>query len=175
MNRKRIRDHVAQLLESMGVMHAPVDVHSIAKLLDIEVRRRDFEEDLSGFAYQKDGERIIGVNANESYLRQRFTIAHELGHLRLTPRDDLTVDRNFAMQYRNGLSSQGTDLKEMEANYFAAELLMPASFLKEHIELFKDEYGAVDFEDDRFVKLLADKYKVSRHAMSVRLASLHYI
>lgn len=175
MNRKKIRDHVAQLLDSMNVIDAPVNVLEIIKFLNIEIRKRDFKDDLSGFAYQKDGERIIGVNANDSPLRQRFTIAHELGHIRLAPRDDLTVDRDFALKYRNGLSSQGTDLKEMEANFFAAELLMPAGLLKEHIDLFKDEYGAIDFEDDRFVKYLADKYQVSRHAMSVRLASLHYI
>jgi Zn-dependent peptidase ImmA (M78 family) len=175
MNRKRVRLIIAELLRANEITAPPVNVLKMAKLQGVEVRKRDFEEDLSGFAFQKDGERIIGVNASENPLRQRFTIAHELGHLYLDPRDDLNVDKNFAMKYRNGVSSEGTDLKEMEANYFAAELLMPEKFLRQDIDDHKKNYGGIDFEDDELVRVLADKYEVSRHAMSVRLASLHYI
>src|SRR6266540_3390239 len=168
MNRKRIKRIISQLFSEVGVISGPIDVIYLAKILNIEIRIRDFAEDMSGFAYQKDGEKVVGVNANEGHLRQRFTIAHEFGHIYLDPRDDLNVDKNFALKYRNGLSSKGTDLKEVEANYFAAELLMPESFLKEDIEAYKKEYGGIDFEDDAVVKLLAEKYQVSRHAMSVR-------
>lgn len=175
MNRKRIRQIIANLFSELSVLSGPVDVLYIAKALNIEIRIRDFADDLSGFAYQKDGEKVIGVNANDGHLRQRFTIAHELGHIHLNPRDDLSVDRNFALQYRNGLSSQGTDLKEIEANYFAAELLMPEAFLREDIEGYQKDNGFIDFEDDKIVMLLAEKYQVSKHAMTVRLASLHYL
>lgn len=175
MNRKRIKQIIRQLFDEHSVISGPIDVIYLAKALNIEIRIRDFAEDMSGFAYQKGGEKVVGVNANDGQLRQRFTIAHELGHIYLDPRDDLNVDKNFALQYRNGLSSKGTDLKEMEANYFAAELLMPEEFLKEDIEAYKKEFGGFDFEDDELVTLLAKKYQVSRHAMSVRLASLHYI
>jgi Zn-dependent peptidase ImmA (M78 family) len=175
MNRKKIRQIVKGILDEHSVISPPIDVTYIAKALNIELRIRDFAEDLSGFAYQKNGEKVIGVNAREGRLRQRFTIAHELGHIFLDPRDDLNVDKNFALKYRNGVSSQGVDLKEMEANYFAAELLMPEDHLKEDINAYNKQYGGVDFEDDELVKLLAGKYEVSMHAMSVRLASLHYI
>jgi len=175
MNRKRIKRIVRQLLDEHSVIAGPIDVVYLAKALNIEIRLRDFAKDMSGFAYQKGGEKVIGVNASDSPLRQRFTIAHELGHIYLDPRDDLNVDKNFVLKYRNGLSSQGIDLKEMEANYFAAELLMPEDLLKEDIEAYKKEYGGFDFEDDELVRLLAGKYRVSGHAMSVRLASLHYL
>ncbi len=175
MNRKRVKQIVRQLLAEHSVISGPIDVIYLAKALNIEIRIRDFAKDMSGFAYQKAGEKVIGVNANDSPLRQRFTIAHELGHIYLDPRDDLNVDKNFVLEYRNGISSQGTHLKEIEANYFAAELLMPEELLKEDIEEYKKDYGGFDFEDDLLVNLLAKKYGVSRHAMSVRLASLHYL
>lgn len=175
MNRKKIKQAIADLFAQYGVLSAPVDVVYLSNALGIELRIRNFEKDLSGFAYQKDGEKIVGVNANEGYLRQRFTIAHELGHIFMHPRTDLSVDKNFAMRFRNGVSSQGTDLKEIEANYFAAELLMPEEFLKEDIENHQQQFGGVDFESDEVVSQLAKKYKVSRHAMLVRLASLHYL
>lgn len=175
MNRKRIKQIVSRLLAEHGFISGPIDVIYLSKALGIEIRIRDFAKDMSGFAYQKAGEKVIGVNANDGRLRQRFTIAHELGHIYLDPRDDLNVDKDFALQYRNGISSQGTHLKEIEANFFAAELLMPEDLLKEDIEAYKKEYGGFDFEDDELVRQLADKYEVSRHAMSVRLASLHYL
>lgn len=175
MNRKKIKRVVRQLLAEHNFIAGPIDVVYLAKALNIELRIRDFAKDMSGFAYQKAGEKVIGVNANDGYFRQRFTIAHELGHIFLDPRDDLNVDKNFVLQYRNGLSSEGTDLKEIEANYFAAELLMPENLLKQDIETYKNRFGGFDFEDDELVKLLAKKYEVSGQAMSVRLASLHYL
>jgi Zn-dependent peptidase ImmA (M78 family) len=175
MNRRKIRDIIAGFFESNNITSAPVDVEALAKFLHIEIRKRDFEGALSGFAYQKHGQKIIGVNADEGPLRQRFTIAHELGHLYLDPRDDLNYDKNFAMQFRNGLSSKGTNLKEIEANYFAAELLMPEDFLRQDLAAYAKDHGAVDFEDNTLVKELAEKYKVSIHAMTVRLARLHYM
>lgn len=177
MNRKKIKDIIGGLFDKYGVSAAPIDVEAICEYQNITIRRRDFEEALSGFAYQKDGEKVIGVNADEGPLRQRFTIAHELGHLFLEPRENIKYDKQFAMQYRNGLSSEGTDVKEIEANFFAAELLMPEELLKNDIEQYTRENSGktLDFEDDEVVGYLAGKYQVSRHAMSVRLASLHYI
>lgn len=170
MNRKRIREMVAAL-QAAHKLTVPVDVYELAKQLQIDIRKRDFDEELSGFAYQKNGEKVIGVNASDGPLRQRFTIAHELGHLFLDPRDDLNYDKKFVLQFRNGLSKEGTDIKEIEANYFAAELLMPEQSLKDELA----QFDGLDFEDDEVVKQLADKYDVSQQAMSVRLASLHYI
>ena len=65
----------------------------------------------------------------------------------------------------------GEDVEEREANLFAAELLMPAAFLKEDL-LGKD----VDLiGDSAFLQRLAKKYDVSVQALTFRLANLGYI
>lgn len=173
MNRKRIRDLVKSILEDYKINTAPVDIEKICTELGISIKRGSFEDDLSGFAFNRRGTQVIGVNAEDGPLRQRFTIAHELGHLKLDPRDSINYDLHFAMHLRDTTSSLGTKLKEVEANFFAAEILMPAAFLRKDIARLAK--SGIDFEDDNIVSKLAKEYQVSQHAMSVRLASLHYV
>ena len=58
---------------------------------------------------------LVLVNSRDVYGRQRFTLAHELGHLLFGDAQTYFVD------YRGA-----TNLVETRANYFAAALLMPA-------------------------------------------------
>ena len=81
------------------------------------------------------------------------------------------VDRRFQVKLRNRASSEGTDQEEQEANLFAAELLMPASFLEEDLE----ELDPVDLEDEAVIAMLAKRYKVSTRAMTFRLAYLNHL
>lgn len=97
--------------------------------------------------------------------RQRFTIAHEIGHF-LLHTEALHVDDGFGIRFRDDTSSQATDDAEIEANQFASHLLMPASFL----ELDIRKSGRIDIEDEDQVKVFADKYGVSTQAMTLRLA-----
>ena len=62
-------------------------------------------------------ERTIYINANDCAVRQRFTLAHEIGHAVLHEGQNL-------IDYRSNLDTPG-DTREAEANKFAAELLMP--------------------------------------------------
>lgn len=72
------------------------------------------------------GKGTIGFNPTESKTRQRFTIAHELGHFELHKQDSgLFVDKEFKMLFRDQNSSSGEIRKEQEANAFAAAILMP--------------------------------------------------
>ena len=69
---------------------------------------------------------------------------------------------------RNAKSSEGTDLLEIEANQFAAALLMPESLVE--VELAK-----VDSSDvEEVVRLLSRCFKVSTGAMALRLGALGY-
>lgn len=58
------------------------------------------------------------------------------------------------------------DDDEIEANQFAANLLMPTRFLRRDLQ----ELGAIDVEDATVIEELAKKYEVSPHAMTLRLA-----
>jgi Zn-dependent peptidase ImmA (M78 family) len=64
-----------------------------------------------------------------------------------------------------------TALEEIEANRFAAELLMSESFLKKDLEGLK----SIDFLDDEHISELAKKYDVSKQSLLIRLVTLGYI
>lgn len=162
--RRRI---VADLLEQAGITEPPVPVEQLARALGATVRYVPFDGELSGMLYHEAGQAVIGVNALHSPTRQRFTIAHELGHLRLHGKRKFHVDRNFRTLHRDEHSAAATDPTEMEANDFAACLLMPAEWL-EH-DITGHEF---DYEQDESLRVLADRYRVSLQAMLLRLTKL---
>jgi Zn-dependent peptidase ImmA (M78 family) len=173
VRRKHIRALVDRLLSQQRVRSAPVPVKKIAEALGVEVRLASTDDDLSGFLY-RDRKRklaVIGVNADHASNRRNFTAAHELGHFLLHDFEEVHVDRQFKVWLRSETSSQGTDLEEKEANLFAAELLMPARFLANDV----DEIGTLDVVDEDVLQNLADRYGVSKQAMTFRLAYLGYL
>jgi Zn-dependent peptidase ImmA (M78 family) len=96
----------------------PVPVESIAEdLLGLRVER--VAMDCSGMLLP--AERRILVNADEYEPRQRFTIAHELGHWVCQCLEG-TVEPVYC---RADEVDESARLLEREANVFAAELLMP--------------------------------------------------
>lgn len=172
MNKRRIRLIVQMLREKHNLNTFPVDVKQFAEASGATLRYDEFDKSLglSGFAYQKHGSKFIGVNKSEPEERQRFTIAHELGHLYIHKQNAVNYDVGI-MLFRDSHSSNGTDIKEIEANNFAAELLMP----EDHIRKDIIKMGGIDLEDDESLDGLADKYGVSRQAMTVRLTSLYFV
>lgn len=76
---------------------------------------------ISGCCYRgADGERtILWVNGAHSHARQRFTLAHELGHLRCGHDGKIPVETFMT------IGGKSTDDREVQANAFAAELLAP--------------------------------------------------
>ncbi len=76
-------------------------------------------EEIAGVLLRhEDGEALVAVNADHWPVRQRFTLAHELGHLQM----DHTEGIDWASDLFAGRSR---DPQEVEANYFAAEFLAP--------------------------------------------------
>lgn len=176
IGRRQIRERVTQLLREHGIESAPVDVEALATLMGIEVRATPADDSQSGFLYRdEEGRAIIGVNSSQSAVRQRFTVAHELGHYTLHATERLHFDdqsRGFQVHLRNDLSSEGSDRLEIEANAFAAELLMPPSFLETDLRT-SPRLNMVDA--DPAFDALAKKYEVSRRALAIRLSHLGYI
>lgn len=173
IRRKHIRSLAGQMLEDHAIALPPVEVEEIAEALGIHVQYEPAENELSGFLLRDLNRRkaIIGVNDRHPENRQRFTIAHELGHYLLHEQEKLHIDRRFQIQLRDGNSSKGESEEEKEANLFAAELLMPASFIQQDLA----EVEGLDLEDDAAIADLAKKYGVSTQAMTFRLAYLGYI
>jgi Zn-dependent peptidase ImmA (M78 family) len=161
----KIDTMVARLLVQHDQIRAPVRVERIAKDLGLELRSGELG-DVSGVLVRQGSSAIIGTNSTQSPQRQRFTIAHELGHFLLHEGITNHVDRSYRVNYRSVESSQATNVEEIEANYFAASILMP----KQMLDALSAEL-ALD-NDDR-VADLARLFQVSRLAMSLRLANLY--
>lgn len=162
-----------------GIQRLPVNVNAIAKKLRVIVRYQPFPkaENVSGCLIWSSPA-VIGVNSSHHRNRQRYTIAHELGHFTLNhrPRSQGTtvhLDPDLAPIFRDEQSEQGTNTREIEANAFAAELLMPAELL--HEALRERGVHALDAADDPRVRALARQYQVSVQAMTIRLVNLGYL
>lgn len=163
--RRSAEQAARSLLQRNAISFAPVPVDLIAKRLNIAVQIVPLDDHLSGMAFVKDGYSVIVVNASHHPNRQRFTLAHELAH-HVLHKDYLTqkVHVDTAVLTRNERSSAGIDSKEVEANAFAAELLMPQSQLR--------RLGKIDANDDIKLADLAKRFKVSSSAMAIRLEYL---
>ena len=104
-----------------------VDVFAIIEELDVPFTFMELDKAL-GFClpYPKLG---IVVTTKASLHRQRYTAAHELGHAVME--HEGSIDQDILM--RGGQSMTQGDLKEVEAEAFAAELLLPKWLLVHHM------------------------------------------
>jgi Zn-dependent peptidase ImmA (M78 family) len=155
------------LLEKIGLDEPPIDVERIARELDVDIRYETFDGGLSGALYRDaDEQAVLGVNDWHAKVRQRFTIAHELGHLQLHS-DELFVD---GVLKRDDQSSLAIKSHEIEANSFAAELLMPRKLILAEINDVFATNAAPD--PKRLIEHLARVFDVSEQAMQFKLVNL---
>nr|WP_282560224.1 ImmA/IrrE family metallo-endopeptidase [Motilimonas cestriensis] len=159
---------VRKILECHWDWVLPVKVDSIGRRLSIQVRKLDplnaEHTGLSGMVEIQDDLKLAYFNASESINRQRFALAHGIGHLVLghvisaAPR---LVDGEDGRHYSASNSSQ----MEQEANNFAMQLLMP----KDAIDY------VINQEKVNNINYLAVKFGVSEVAMHARLKNLGWM
>ena len=157
------------LISKYDVQTLPVPIEEIARFEDVLIVRKSFDGTQSGFALRDGATRIIGVNSATSPRRQRFTIAHELGHLSLHEGKPLIVDHSMRIDWRDERSSLGTHAEEMEANSFAAEILMPQDLIRNEVASFMN---SASLTREHLISRLARKFDVSAEAMGYRLINL---
>lgn len=119
----------AQIAQSRGLRCIPLDVVGLATSIGIKVEYLPLASDVSGFLRKKNGDWIIGVNSFHHPNRQRFTLAHELGHYFL--HRDMGDFEDRALFRRE----MQFDRREVEANDFAAKLLMPENEFRTFVVL----------------------------------------
>lgn len=86
------------LLQQFDMINAPVPVDRVAELLGVIVKFFPLDKELSGMIFIRNDHPIIGVNSLHHPNRQRFTIAHELGHFLLHRKhleNKVHVDKQF--------------------------------------------------------------------------------
>jgi hypothetical protein len=147
----------------------PVNIEAAIRELGLVLRKNadDLAPEISGQIKRlTDGGYEIATNAREHYFRQRFTMAHELGHY-ILHRDLIGEGLDDDTMYRstpagNFYNTRIRQVHEAQANSFAANFLMPSDKVLE--EVAKEVVPTV--------KGLATKFQVSPSAMRWRLKSL---
>ena len=166
------RRKARNLLQECHIVKPPVPVKRLTAQCGAILRFEPFDGDISGIvSEQTNGLSIIGVNSTQSSTRQRFTIAHEIGHLLLHKGEDIHIDEKplskLLISRRDDISSLAIDDREIEANQFAAELLMPEEFIHQSV-------GDLDPETsvDEAIESLSRLFQVSPIAITYRLTNL---
>lgn len=141
----------------------PINVWDVASKLGIEAKPGIFEGGVSGVLY-KDAPNtpfLAMVNIFEAPVRQRFTLAHEIGHY-IHKYQTLPAEKVAGkVEKRDELSSMGIDEEEIWANKFAAALLMPEHSLRK-------AWSSGELYED-----IAKRFSVSRAALGNRLDTLN--
>jgi len=151
----------------------PVPVGTIANALNIKVyTTSDLPPNTSGSIVREGhGQFVIYVKEGQSPARQRFTIAHEIGHFiqhskELHSGEEMIspITKKAVVMHRpDSQKDMSEDIKEREreADQFDAELLMP-----------KDEFEKVWISSNS-LKDVADHFGVSQMAANVRAILLN--
>ncbi len=170
----KVRVTAADVLKQTGSARVPVPVEQIVKKMGIDLVHESLGPEVSGLIVKSPSGAKICVNQDDPKVRQRFTIAHELGHHVLKHQfeagDHVHVDRGNVILYR-AKQPAGFDVQEREANKFAAALLMPVALLKEHARIQRPKGPLTDLD----VEQLAEKFQVSQQAMTIQLIGLELL
>ncbi len=122
------------------------------------------QDDFLGFALIKDTERIVFSNSSLILSREIFSIAHEIGHQKLhLSEQGIQVIKDDNFDDRNEL--------EIEANYFAASLLMPREKVQQFIRLELED-KAVNRWSGLEIAKIQTKFNVSYDMVLIRLKNL---
>lgn len=150
---ERLREHVG-----LGLNDLPATLHGFADFcedqLGIGVALEDLDKGWDGLSISRGPLRLALVSTRISPTRQRFTLAHEIGHITGDQSEDLVIDENV---FSRGVRSP----VETRANAFAAAFLMP------HAALERALTGQT--VDEALVAELLRRFGVSQDALAYRL------
>ncbi len=162
MNDTRIgysRNMARKILNKLSITKLPIPLKPVLESAKITIKySQSMKKKCSGIIFPTT--RLISINAYHHIYRQRFTIAHELGHFFLNHEGGKFIDNTgFEGSYGSGIIEKDEELKvaDREANEFAAELLIPLALLKENYKKLKSP------------KALAELFNISETALWVSL------
>ncbi len=157
---QELEDMTSEILLNNDMYKIPVNIIKIANANDIKVYEGNLDKKISGaIIYSAEDDRFdILVNRSDAKVRQRFTIAHELGHYflhkEMLKKDEFHID---TILYRDESTKDGEAKKrEQEVDYFAGALLMNRTLLE-------------NIRNEHSIGELAEIFNVSVSAMTVRL------
>ena len=175
MSTRYARTQAEKIVERLGMAaKLPIDVKLIARNLGLKVIEANLGPGVSGLLISNGKAAQICVHEDDASVRQRFTIAHEIGHHalghQLESGEHVLVDKGYYISERGPRASHGVDSKEIEANQFAGSLLMPLRLIREKVA----ELGGSPLLDSDVTEL-AQAFGVSEQAMTIRLGGLRLL
>lgn len=142
-----------------------IDIFKVLReWLDISIVFKCFSSKLSGIFLRLDSTQVIVINSAKTLGNQRFTAAHEFFHLEY----DKGMTHKVCI---TGLFNQKAQI-EREADYFAANLLMPNEAINYRFQLRRKEKRELAIDD---IIDLEQHFGVSHNAMLIRLKQYDYI
>ena len=140
----------------------PIDIKNFLKEEEVISYNEESLEEKGNVCFS-DNKFCVTINKEKEEYVQNFTAAHELGHIILHATD--IIEKNgevYQSEYKEKTNLH--DQKEIEANVFAAELLVPAFRLKEIIDK-EGELGEV-------LNIASNEFKVREQVIRYRLSNL---
>lgn len=153
-------DHKEDFLDLEFTDSFKIDVEKVAEVLNTPIEYSNIEQ--SGSIELSAHKKSIKVNSSEVSYRQRFTIAHEIGHEVLKHLDKDKVLFRAVQSFNPEIEDK---LQERQANDFAANLLMPEKL----VNYYTRELEIKDVNE------LARRFDVSSISMEYRLINLGYM
>ena len=147
---------------NLGIRTFPFDIIGYLKAHNIAIEYEEME-DMSGYVECKKDLIVVGINKYQNTTRQRFTAAHELGHII----NDMSAVENG--EFKNGevllfRDNDSIGIRERLANEFASNLLMPKNLFEDLLK-----------KGVRSIERLAEEFNVSPAAIRYRAYKLGYI
>lgn len=132
LNEPHIREASDAAIATRKLLGVPVDgpleqdlLDLTETALDIPVSILELPDKVAGAYMRKRGQGFVFIQATHYPTRQRFTLAHELGHH--------VLEHHARIENEDEIGRETKDPTEQQANYFASEFLMPASTARQWI------------------------------------------
>jgi Zn-dependent peptidase ImmA (M78 family) len=154
-----------EILKKLGIYEPEdIDLDLVAFSLNADVKRTALS-DCEGNIIGTDEKAIITVNDDADPRRQRFSLGHELGHWVNDRGKNLTYRCDTSDMRQRNISKGSFRLqKEVRANQFSAELMMPT-------HIFDRYLNNLDITSDS-VNYLANEFNVSRTSAAIRFVEV---
>ena len=168
-----IKKKIKDLREEQPELNFPgFDIVTFVKKLGFVVGNIELDNNDGGFILVNPDRKIdgfstkvvIGVNRSLSPEKKRFIIAHELGHYYLHAQEG-----KIMYAHRDKLNKNKET--EKDADYFAANLLMPEDIFKSSFEIYKKS----GCSKEELIQSLAVHFKVDIKAIEKRIGELRLI
>lgn len=140
---------IRKLVKKLIKKHGTNNPYHIAEGINLIIVKRPLNDSIKGFYQYFKRNKIIYINSNLPCYEQKIICGHELGHAILHPKLNIMFLEKNTLFIKNKY--------EIEANKFAAELLIPDDIISSYPNYYTLEQIAV--AENIYVELLKLKFQ----------------